>query len=696
MNPQSPTLPRPGRRAALAVLLALAALPGAAADLDRTSAELAASLVLRDLRAELRDKPADPATLRDAMLADPAPNADPADAERNMALAHSNALARAFADEARALLDRLAAPAPRSTRFSEPFLADAETAPPEDLAAATAAAFPAAFRQARDEAVRAQAARLEASVRPDPAEVEAMPHDALVRELSARIERAQAFAVFHENRATIERELAGPILDDAYAQREAQREEIRRAGPSAPGFAPSVVAANLAATLRERLDERRAADPATFVYGPFPSATGEVARAAAEARAAARFAEAAAETPVPLDEAAMRAAIAADPAAHRRREDSLAVFGPALRDALRAAAGSALLARAPESERAECAEFLRAHADDPALADAVAARVRGALEPRLGAVRGAVADEQFREALPDLAAGSWTPSEAVVDAVCAAENDFRRTLGAWRRAPGLESFAAAAPEERLLAEAAERIDRAVLAVFEAGAAARGAQHKIVDSRYEETKAAVAALAETPDVDRIAALYATRVALEWAEARPGAIGLAADAPDDGRYLDLFPSTIEKIRLLAKTMLEALERERAETPPVPEQPPTPDAPPEPPREIPVECDLVFDRRGDDFEVAVKAEGRELGRFRCPADPRRFERRVEAFSGEAAEALAALLRERTRKGPVALRVNLVVRNGLIYWAAVTGVSGSVRTVVEGFGEAVTAEFTDAAGAR
>ena len=136
--------------------------------------------------------------------------------------------------------------------------------------------------------------------------------------------------------------------------------------------------------------------------------------------------------------------------------------------------------------------------------------------------------------------------------------------------------------------------------------------------------------------------------------------------------------------------------AETPPVPEQPPTPDAPPEPPRAIPVECDLVFDRRGDDFEVAVKAEGRELGRFRCPADPRRFERRVEAFSGEAAEALAVLLRERTRKGPVALRVNLVVRNGLIYWAAVTGVSGSVRTVVEGFGEAVTAEFTDAAGAR
>ena len=73
--------------------------PGQSPDLDRASAELAASLVLRDLREELRAKPADPAALRDAMLADPAANADPATAERNMALAHSNALARAFAGD---------------------------------------------------------------------------------------------------------------------------------------------------------------------------------------------------------------------------------------------------------------------------------------------------------------------------------------------------------------------------------------------------------------------------------------------------------------------------------------------------------------------------------------------------------------------------------------------------------------------
>ena len=65
-----------------AAALALPAPAGAAsgdAALDRASAELAASLVLRDLRAELRAKPADPAALRDAMLADPAANADPSD-----------------------------------------------------------------------------------------------------------------------------------------------------------------------------------------------------------------------------------------------------------------------------------------------------------------------------------------------------------------------------------------------------------------------------------------------------------------------------------------------------------------------------------------------------------------------------------------------------------------------------------------
>ena len=190
------------------------------ADLDRASAELAASLVLKDLREELCAKPADPAALRDAMLADPAANADPADAERNMALAHSNALARAFADEAHALLDRLAAPVARQDRFSAAFLADAETAPPDAIAAASAAAFPAAFRQAREEAVRRQAETLQANVRPSPDEVESRPREELARDLVARIEAAQGFAVFRENRTYIEKSFAGPILDDAFAQRE--------------------------------------------------------------------------------------------------------------------------------------------------------------------------------------------------------------------------------------------------------------------------------------------------------------------------------------------------------------------------------------------------------------------------------------------------------------------------------------------
>ena len=192
--------------------------------------------------------------------------------------------------------------------------------------------------------------------------------------------------------------------------------------------------------------------------------------------------------------------------------------------------------------------------------------------------------------------------------------------------------------------------------------------------------------KAPPEDRVVALYSTRAALEWETARPAAIGLAAGAEDDGRYADLFPSTREKIRLLAKTMLEAVEREKAqpETPPDP-TPPQPDSPPEEPKAIAVECDLVFDRRGDEFEVRVVAEKKELGRFACPADPKRFDRGLRD---------AALLRERTRQGTVQLKVNLVVRNGLIYWAAVSGVSESVRTAVEGFGEAVSAEFSESRG--
>ena len=285
--------------------------------------------------------------------------------------------------------------------------------------------------------------------------------------------------------------------------------------------------------------------------------------------------------------------------------------------------------------------------------------------------------------------------EASVDAVCAAENDFRKTLRAWRRAPvpELAAIANAAPEDRIFEETAATLDKAVAAAFESGAAARGAQHKIVDDLYDSVKTEVSAMKKAPPEDRVVALYSTRTALEWETARPGAIGLAAGAEDDGRYADLFPSTREKIRLLAKTMLEAVEREKVqpETPPDP-KPPQPDSPPEEPKTIAVECDLVFDRKGDEFEVRVVAEKKELGRFVCPADPKQFDRKLRDFTDGAAGALAQLLRERTRQGTVQLKVNLVVRNGLIYWAAVSGVSEAAREAVQGFGEAVSAEFSEA----
>ena len=284
------------------------------------------------------------------------------------------------------------------------------------------------------------------------------------------------------------------------------------------------------------------------------------------------------------------------------------------------------------------------------------------------------------------------PDDALVDAVCAEELDFRGTLRKWRSVPGLTELSEAAPEAELFEETAAKLDAALLAAFEPSAAARARQHKTTDGLYEEIKALVLEMEQAPDADRIAELYATRVALDWAEARPEVLGLADGDEDDGRCLDLFPSVLEKIRLLVRTMLEQRERERQapETPPEP-KPPQPDAPPEELRRIEVECDLVFDRRGDAFEVTVRAEGRDLGRFSCPAEPGAFRNSVRAFAGDAAGALAGLLRERTREGAVDLTVRLDVRDGFIYWAAVSGVSESVREAVGAFGDAVNAEFSE-----
>ena len=178
-----------------------------------------------------------------------------------------------------------------------------------------------------------------------------------------------------------------------------------------------------------------------------------------------------------------------------------------------------------------------------------------------------------------------------------------------------------------------------------------------------------------------------------------IGVLNDVGETLAYLST-PTYVERgpedaTKRMAQAVLEAIEKEKAPPEATPDpKPPQPDSPPEEPKAIEVECDLVFDRKGDEFEVRVVAEKKELGRFTCPADPRKFDREIRDFTEGAAGALAKLLRERTRQGTVQLTVNLVVRNGLIYWAAVSGVSESVRAAVEGFGEAVSAEISEARG--
>ena len=136
----------------------------------------------------------------------------------------------------------------------------------------------------------------------------------------------------------------------------------------------------------------------------------------------------------------------------------------------------------------------------------------------------------------------------------------------------------------------------------------------------------------------------------------------------------------------------ERRKEETPPPdPETPPQPDSPPPEELEVEIGCEIVFDRRGNDFEVLLRADGGDIGRFSCPSEPAAFRAGMEAFSGAAASALASLLRERTKEGRVALKIRTEVRDGLIYWAAVSGVSAGIRETVALFGDAVKAEFAE-----
>ena len=669
------------------ILCACAAIAAAAAhaadgagEFDRASAEGAAELVLRELSREVLEggKSAEP--LGAKMLADPGAYRRREKAKKDLEQDFLRDLEARYASEAAKVLERLARPRKVEDAFSAGFLKEASALDKEDTAKSLREKYGRVFDAARKAACEAQAATLQAKVRPTEREVDSMPAERLRETLAARISENQDKPVFEENISYISERLAGPMVDEALRQRKSQQDSVRRT--RVDGYAPSVLEANLARHVRIFVAERkRDAKDGEWVYSIFPSVTNETVRTQARKVSLSRAADAAAEAEIGEGaEELIGKAIEEDAAKHVRREESLKTFEPMFAAELREAAMKDVFARAPESEKAEFREFVEANAERGEFADKVRERVRNEFLPLVVKVRDAMAKRQFADFHPLLADGTWFPGGDLVDRVCGS-HEYRQLVQKWRELDGVEGAKGGGEAELLLEEAVKLADDSVAANFERARSARTFQLGLVEPAAkavgEELAAKKKAGGKVELQDAVAALTEA-VKKDWSGKREEVVWKCVPEEKrpsnaDAHFAELFPSVVKKIEEAAKKILERLAE------PDPEEKPPQDTPPEE-EKLEVECEVRFERRGDDKVAIVLVEdGKRFASFDFSDYRRNYRKNLAAALYNVRLAMGERLSRISGKEGAKLTLTISVADEYMYFGTVSETIEALRAAAE-----------------
>ena len=317
---------------------------------------------------------------------------------------------------------------------------------------------------------------------------------------------------------------------------------------------------------------------------------------------------------VAVDAETVLRTMAADPLAHRKADESEKVFRGIYAAQVMDGARTRAAQEAPAKERAEFEEYVRAHATAPELVKAVEARIRREVLPKWKAVRAEVAKSEAERIWPTLADRTWYPDAELADAV-AARSDYAAAVKGWRKVPELESLAKADHGDLLMEETSADADQSVAAAFDLARSAIAAQNAIVGevepSVLGEAKDRKSSFwRKTPDFKAIVGLLTEAVEAKWTERRAETLWGDGERPSnaDAQHAVLFPSVRKRIELVARQILEDMEKPEPE----PEQKPQPQEPPEDPTESDQQSEeepqllkysIVVERDGD--EVTVRLE-------------------------------------------------------------------------------------------
>jgi hypothetical protein len=343
-----------------------------------------------------------------------------------------------------------------------------------------------------------------------------------------------------------------------------------------------------------------------------------------------------------------------------------------------ASATAKALAAAPEAERAELGEFSRGRFSEKDVADKLSRRVGAEVDASLRRLRDAYAEMQVERLFPDIA--KWRPDEALVDKV-AESNDFRKALSRWRDLGEMSGIARVEAANPLLEEASAMLDRIIVERAEAGVDAMTAQHRLVEDTLPGVRSHFAK-EQRPALSKIVEHYAAAVSAEWGKARKEMF--QAEDYESGLYAKLFPSTMRRIEMAAKALMEAQAEETPEEEPPPEEPPPP--PPEELEEIEMGFSIIFTLEHDEIVADISTRGSTAGRYSCPYSRSGYRKHGAEFGASCAAAIRTVLGEAVKHNRVALTIDVDVRDPFIYHGAVADASRLVKAAVADMGDYIT----------
>ncbi len=574
-------------------LILAATLSAGNAEFDVSANHGAYEISLQRLHQETIEKGLTAGLMEKEMTADPTRYAQTTEAKQRCRDFYAAALTRQYCQAAAAIAQQLGVTGDVSKAVSATVNRAVETR------------FEAAFAAERAAAVVAQAKTIAGAVRPTEAEFEAKDEATLRREMTEKVVAKQKQPVFEENLNYISEKIVDPVIADG--RREQKRQKAYLSRTKCDSYAPDALAREIEANLRKNVAEMQAkADDPTKAWGVFPSVVRDGIPPVVERRITGLVTKVVDDVTVAVEGEDVRKTIAADPAAHRTAAESEKLFRTAYASQILGLALERAEREAPEKERTAFSLYVRQHSAAPELARAVETRLRREVLPKWRKVRAEVAEAEATRLWPTLSDRTWCPDAELADRVVA-RSDYDEAMRNWRTEPALSALAKVGDEKTLLEETVATADTSVRRAFDLARTAVTAQNALVAEAEPEVLGEAknrksSFWRRTPDLKAIVGLLTDAVETKWRGRRQQILWGEAERPAnaDKQHTELFPSVRKHIELVARSILEEMEK------PEPERKQKPE-PEEPPPEDPTESDQETEEpQKMIFSIVVEKEG------------------------------------------------------------------------------------------